>query len=199
MDNLKNLLELYDDIKISSLLYGKMPLFHKFDEIQFKELHILAKKIAGELYNKYYNNSLSPEMNAKHLGIKEIISFEASGEKANCNIRACYCPDTKKILINYNSIIDSLNLLEKYKLGYFSFRQVRDFYILHELFHHVEEISNSLLDNLLSENFGFKSPQMTVRDIGAFEFTDTVTKTFSCRIIDLVWAWHNGILKKTKN
>ena len=159
-----------------------------FANTPWKELVELAKK-AGDFGQKVaktiYDKNVSPSKNAVQLGVFNIISFEQANENPAQNIRAYYCPNTKTIQLNTRTIDESCETLKHLRLNYFSKKQITDFYVLHELFHHLEETREMRVDVKCGYK-GSKNAQAHVRDFGACGFVNEVAGSFCCQILDIL-------------
>jgi len=100
--------------------------------------------------------------------------------------RAYYMPEEEKIYVNEYFLSEMAEYFKKLDILDFTFEIMLDALILHELFHHIEEIITKPTDALLGELYSTVVPQI-YRDIAAFSFVNTIMQPTVCQLIDVFW------------
>lgn len=180
-----NILENGSEDMLNYLLYLQVS---ELSELNFEQKCDLADMaiLEGRNEGRHYGmKGLMPEKLASILGIKDICYINKNTEK--CCFRAYYEPNTSKIFINNDSIEKMMKILRYYELNYFNERDISRMYILHEVFHHIEERFERRVDSLLRKKFNTNLNLEVFRDIAAFSFVNEYEKNIPCQITDLLW------------
>lgn len=127
----------------------------------------------------------SAEELAFKIGVKDICYIKSGAEKNS--LRAYYEPDTSRIFINADSIEEMMKILKYYELNYFNECDILRMYILHEVFHHIEEKLERRIDAVLKSKTNTTANLEVFRDIAAFSFVNAYEKIIPCQITDFVW------------
>lgn len=195
---IQDLITLSDKYTISYLILQddkSFPNLEKKDLLKLLSLSIFTGEKEAAILQRQYKNTPLPHI-AANLGLK--ISYAPIPSEDNF-IFSKYNRSHSEIIIDKN-IIFSLSAIFNHKLPEYNliFNVIRNVFLGHEIFHHLEIIKNINLDKefkFTNWKFGplkFSSTPKCATEIAAFAFSQKInTLSFHPKILEYIYSIEN--------
>lgn len=165
-------------------LWLDRPIFARMSRQKLKQYYDDAVGYGRRLAHKYPMDAKSMLSDMLALGINEVIDFTPE-EKESATDRAYYNPVTRTV--HWNSSF-AVNLLTQRNACVLlsSEEEINRMILLHETFHHIEEMMEEPADIMLRKQYAH-SISPIFREIAAFAFTNAQGGKVPCQLVDLLW------------
>ncbi|RVU97945.1 hypothetical protein EII22_04945 [Coriobacteriales bacterium OH1046] len=150
---------------------------------QILSLRSQAARIGRRWAERVWDERQSAQQNLFRLGITQV-RWMSPMEELAYPARAIYDPTARAVLVHRFRIEEMADVQRSLGLELFSREDLYRRLLAHECFHHIEDIHNMRLDDLLLADRG--SPA-ALRDVGAHAFSNAIFGSPPCQAVDLLW------------